>query len=344
MNTLVVASIGKGTGKTSLILGLAKVYGKPFGYLKPLGDRMIYREKKVWDYDADLIATVFGLERDPEEMTIGFEHAKLRYMYDEVGRRKKLHDMAAQIGKDLLFVEGGLGLRYGVSIGLDPISLAKDIGGRLLIVIGGHEDTLFDDATYLKKYLDMTGVSFIGVIFNKVQNMDDFKTFYLPRLSDLGIRVLGTLPYEKELTYLTVGYLARRLFAKVITGEQAMNRVIKNILVGAMSINALFQTSLFQKEDKLVITSGDRADMILAAIETNAACVVITNNIVPTSNIISKAYEKNIPMLMVPQDTYQVSTRIDNIEPLITRDDTQKIDRTEHLVREHVNWKEILNA
>jgi len=39
-----------------------------------------------------------------------------------------------------------------------------------------------------------------------------------------------------------------------------------------------------------------------------------------------------------------VSTRIDGIEPLITREDIQKIDRTERLVREHVNWKEILNA
>jgi len=47
MDKFVIASIGEGAGKTSVIVGLAKVMKRPFGYLKPLGDRMIYREKKV---------------------------------------------------------------------------------------------------------------------------------------------------------------------------------------------------------------------------------------------------------------------------------------------------------
>jgi hypothetical protein len=66
---------------------LAKVLKRPFGYLKPFGDRLIYREKKVWDYDADLITAIFGMRKDPEDLTIGFEHAKLRYIYDGEGRK-----------------------------------------------------------------------------------------------------------------------------------------------------------------------------------------------------------------------------------------------------------------
>ena len=275
-------------------------------------------------------------------MTIGFEHSKLRYMYDEEGRKKKLQEMVSRTPKEVLFVEGGKGLRYGVSVGLDPISVAKDIDAKLVIVIDGHVDTLVDDAIYVKNYLDMTGVAFKGIIFNKVQDVEDFKNVHLRKLTEMGIRVLGIIPYQKELTFVTVQYLANRLFAKVITGENALNRVIRNILVGAMSINALFETSLFQKEDKLVITSGDRADMILAAIQSDAACVVITNNILPSSNLISKAYERNIPMLLVPQDTYQAATKIDNIEPLLTKDDTKKISLLEELAEKHIHWKEIL--
>ena len=134
-------------------------------------------------------------------------------------------------------------------------------------------------------------------------------------MKEQGIPVLGIIPYERDLTFLTVNYLAKRLLAKVITGGGALNRVVKNILVGAMTLNALFQTSLFQKEDKLVITSGDREDMILAAIESNTAGVVITNNIIPSSNILSKAYERNIPLLLVPQDTYHAATQIDTSNP-----------------------------
>jgi uncharacterized protein len=343
MDKLVIASVDKGAGKTSLLIGLGRALGKPFGYLKPFGDRMVYREKKMWDYDADLVMNVFGMKGNPEEMTIGFEHAKLRYMYDEEGRRKKLREMVSQTGKDLLFVEGREALRYGLSIGLDPISVTKDIDGKLLIVIDGNEDLLMDDAIFVRKYVEMTGVAFKGVIFNKVQNIEDFKTVYLKKIEEMGIRVLGIVPYEKDLTYLTVNTLAKRLFAKVITGENALNRVVKNILVGAMSINALFQTHLFQKEDKLVITSGDRADMILAAIESDAICLVITNNMVPSSNIIAKAYERNIPMLMVPQDTYQAVTKINGIEPLLTKEDTSKIDLLAKLIQTHVNLKEIVS-
>jgi hypothetical protein len=342
MEKIVIASIGKGAGKTSLIIGMAKVLKRPFGYLKPFGDRLIYREKKLWDYDADLVMSIFGMRKDPEDLTIGFEHAKLRYMYDGEGRKKRLQEMVSQSPGDILFVEGGQYLRYGVSLGLDPISVAKDIGGQLVFLISGNEDVLMDDAVFVKNYLDMRGATFKGVIFNKVQNQEEFKEFYAHKIEEQGIRVLGIIPYEKDLTLLTVNYLAKRLMAKVITGEKGLNRVIRNILVGAMTLNALFQTSLFQKEDKLVITSGDREDIILAALEGSTAGVVITNNILPSSNILSKAYERNIPLLLVPQDTYYAATQIDNIESLMTKDDVHKIDLMEGLVQNHVNVKALV--
>ena len=342
MEKLVIASIGKGAGKTSLIIGMAKVLKRPFGYLKPFGDRLIYREKKVWDYDADLVMSIFGMRKDPEDLTIGFEHAKLRYMYDEEGRKKRLQEMVSQAQGDILFVEGGQYLRYGVSLGLDPISVAKDIGAPLAFLISGNEDVLMDDAVFVRNYLDMKGVTFKGVIFNKVHNREEFKEYYARKIEEQGIRVLGIIPYEKDLTLLTVNYLAKRLMAKVITGEKGLNRVIRNILVGAMTLNALFQTSLFQKEDKLVITSGDREDIILAALEGSTAGVVITNNILPSSNILSKAYERNIPLLVVPQDTYYAATQIDSIESLMTKDDVHKIELMEGLVQKHVDIKALV--
>jgi hypothetical protein len=342
MDRIIMASMNRGAGKTSLIIGLAKALKKSFGYLKPLGDRMIYREKKMWDYDADLVTRIFGMHEEPELLTLGFEHSKLRYMYDDEGRKKKLHEMVAHANKDILFVEGGNRMRYGVSLGLDAFSLAKDIGGQLVIVIEGHEDTLLDDAIFIKRYLDTSQFVLKGLIFNKVRNVEDFESIYFKKITDEGIPVLGVIPYQKELTYLTVRFLAERLFAKVITGEMGLHRVIKNILIGAMSVNALFQTSLFQREGKLVITSGDRADMILAAIESDTSCLVITNNILPSSNIISKAQERNIPMLLVPQDTYQVAISIDNLEVLLTKEDSEKLTLVEQLIQKHVNVKAFL--
>ncbi len=60
-----------------------------------------------------------------------------------------------------------------------------------------------------------------------------------------------------------------------------------------------------------------------------------------SSSIISKAEQRNIPLLLVSQDTYRVSTQIDAIESLVAKEDTQKIALLEQLVRKHVNLKEV---
>jgi BioD-like phosphotransacetylase family protein len=87
----------------------------------------------------------------------------------------------------------------------------------------------------------------------------------------------------------------------------------------------------------LTITSGDRTDMILAALESNSVGIILTNNILPPPNIISKASERDIPLLLVSTDTYEVAKQIDNLQPLLTKDDTNKIDQLVQLVKEHVN-------
>jgi len=144
MEKIVIASMRKSAGKTSVIVGLAKALKKRIGYIKPFGDRLFYQKKRLWDYDAALITDIFGLEENPEEMSIGFDSSKLRYMYDAEGIEKKLLKIISDIGKDkeVFFVEGGKDITYGISVNLDVISLAQYIDGKLFIVISG--DYLFE--------------------------------------------------------------------------------------------------------------------------------------------------------------------------------------------------------
>jgi BioD-like phosphotransacetylase family protein len=343
MDKLVVASMHKSAGKTSFIVGLTQVVGKNVGYMKPFGDRLLYRKKRLWDYDSALIANIFGLKEDPENITIAFEHSKIRYMYDEAGTKEKLEEMAANTGKgkDLLIVEGGKDLTYGVSVYLDAVSVAKYIDGKLLLVVSGNENSIVDDITFIKKYVDVTHVDFKGVVINKVHDVPDFRDIYLDTITDMGVPVLGIIPYETDLTYLSVGYLSEFLFAKVLAGEDGLKNKAKNIFVGALSANAALRNPLFSKEDKLIITGGDRTDMILAALESDTAGVVLTNNILPPTSIISKASDQNIPLLLVSFDTYQTAKKIDDLEPLLTVNDTVKISLLKTLVEENIAVKEI---
>ena len=342
MYRLVVTSMRPNAGKTSVIVGLAKALNKKIGYIKPFGDRLLYRKKRLWDYDSALINNIFSLGEDPAEMSIGFDHSRLWYVTDKDTITKKIRALQENIGKDkdVLFVEGGKELSYGVSVYLDAISIARSISGELVMVISGKEETIIDDIGFLKNHVDLGGVNVKGIVINKVPNLEDFVNIHLPKIKLLNIKVLGVIPYYEELPRLTVDFLADRLFAKVVSGESFLNRPVKNIIVGSMSASAVVNLPVFHEEKKVVITSGDRHDMIAASLEGDTAAVILTCNIEPTPELISKATERKIPLLLVSPDTYQIAKQIDSMEPLLQKDDTDKILLLERMIKEHVNLQE----
>jgi uncharacterized protein len=344
MNTLIVASLRSSTGKTNFIVGLTEALQKKVGYMKPFGDRLLYSKKRLWDYDAALMTGLYAMKEHPDDMSIGFDHSKLRFMYTADTIRTKVLDLAESIGvgKDLLIVEAGKSISYGTSVHLDALSLAQYLGGRVVFVISGDDDTILDDIMFVKRSVDMKGVQVAGIIVNKVHNVDDFKETYLPEIKQTGLNVLGVLPYQSELTYFSLRYLADKLFAKVLTAEANLSRRVKNIFIGAMSGNVAVQKPLIKKEDKLIITGGDRSDMVLAALNHNATGIILTNNILPPSNIISKAEESGTPMLLVTPDTFQVARQIDRMEPLLTREAADKVELLKNMVKANVNIDALL--
>ena len=343
MKRLVIASAGKSAGKTSLIVGLAKSLGRKIGYMKPYGERLIYFKKRLWDYDANLINSVFDLKENPEDMTLGFEYLKLKYMYDEPLRQKKLQEMAERMGrdKDLLLVECGSDMQYGMAVGLDPVSLARDLKGGLIIVLSGNSSSIIDDALFIKGHFNLAGVDFKGLVINKVNNTDDFKDNYLEAIKKAGLPVLGIMPDNADLRHVSVDYIGSHMFTKVLAGENGLNKPVKEIVLIDMPIESALKNPLFQRSDKLVITSGDRSDIIIAALNSNTAGIILTNNVLPPSNIISQANDKNIPVLFTIRDTYQIASQIDNIEPLIEKDDAGKIGLLAKLVKDNLDLKNI---
>jgi len=345
MANLIVASTRKSSGKTAIILGLARTLKKSAGYIKPLGDRLLYKKKRLWDYDAAVVLSALGSTALAEEVTIGFERAKLRYTYDEEQIAARLRELSAinGEGRELLFVECGMDLMHGTSVHLDALSVARNLGGRLLLVAGGgRDDAIIDDVAFVKKHVDSTGVDIAGVIANKVMDPEDFRMTQAEEFRQLGVPLLGVVPMRPELGRVSVRFLADCLFARVISGEGNLDQQVHHIFVGAMSADAALRDPSFRKDHKLIITSGDRSDMILAALETDTAGIVLANNLLPPANIVSRAAERNVPILLVPTDTFQAAKQVDDLETLITREDKAKFTLLEELVSENVALDKIL--
>jgi len=340
MSRFVIASTRKSAGKTGLVAGLGAALGGKCGYMKPLGDRLLYQKKRLWDYDAAVISRAWELKVDPENMTLGFEHAKLRFMYDEKAMSKRLTELAAEMekGRNHLFIEAGEDLSFGSSVGLDALSVARVTGARVILVAGGTDDRISDDLAFVHIWLNEPGVKFAGVVINRVQDPEDFRHTHMDRIKSLGIPVLGVLPLRQELNQISAGFVADRLFARVLAGEPGLNAAVKNVLIGSIGSQAALSEAL-KKEKMLIITSGDRSDVILAALEADTSCLVLTNDAVPPSQVIAKAAERNIPLLLVPQDTHETARRIDALEPLLSVGDAEKFSVLEKDVKAGIDLK-----
>lgn len=345
MKDLVIASLRPCAGKTSIILGIAGALGKSFGYMKPFGERVLYRKKRLLDYDSALVKNLYDLDEEPEDMSIGFDHSKLRFMYDEESIKARIKEMAEDIGKgkDLLLIEAGNDLMFGSSVNLDAFKLAEILDGKMVIVISGEDNTIIDDLTFLRDHLKIDKKRFAGVIINKVKDMDDFMITNEDKLEALGVDLIGIIPFKKELTYLSMNYVAEVLFAKILAGEENMGNLVEEIYIGAMSGDSALKNPLFSRSGKLIITSGDREDMCLAALSSDTAGIILTNNILPSSKIIDIAKEKKIPLLLVPGDTFKTAKQIDDMERLITRDDISKRSLLIESVRKNIDIEKLLS-
>lgn len=93
-----------------------------------------------------------------------------------------------------------------------------------------------------------------------------------------------------------------------------------------------------------LITGGDRTDMQLAAYEVSTACLVLTGGMYPDSTVLAKADESNIPILLVPEDTYTTAKQVERVEPLIKPEEKDKIKLVKNLVQDAVDLQRIMDA
>ncbi|MCH8908922.1 MAG: phosphotransacetylase family protein [Candidatus Heimdallarchaeota archaeon] len=340
---ILIASSRKEAGKTSIIIGLAKALmkEKSIAYFKPLGNRVKYKKKKIWDFDSELITTVLGISNPPEELTLGFDYSKLRLVFNEDELVQKLKEMADQIeaDKDILLIEGSENLVAGSSLSMDPVNLSKLLAAEILLIVNGSiPNDAVDDIANFSKVVARENINVKGIIITQIQNIENFKTSYIALIDKFGFPILGLIPRDETLTQYSIEYLVETISGKVLAGEEGLDKLVEHTLVGAMSAAQVVDRPVWTLKNKLVITPGDRSDMIMAALESSTAGIVLTNNIIPPDQIIlSKANLKKIPLILVPHDTFTTAKMIDDMEVLFTKNENLKVELLEKLIKENVD-------
>ena len=350
-----IATSESNSGKSIITLGLmSMLIGKTakVGYFRPIIED--FEDGKL-DNHIETVISHFGLD-------IRFEDAFAITKSQLIKKKNKgkigdVLDLIIEKFKhleerfDFVLVEGTSFSGEGTAIELDMnVLIAKNLGIPTIIVGSGVGKTLeeFLDGEYLAyDSFKNKEVEVLAFIANKIQPEN-------LKLAEDGLRsvlpkdvLVSAIPVVSSLNNPTVKEIVEELDAKILFGKDFINNEVGSFSVGAMQLRNYL---LHLKENALVITPGDRADIILGALQANESVnypsvsgIVLTGNILPEDSILKLIEGLNgvVPIISVEGGTYRITNKIGSIKSKIYAENIHKIETSISTFEKYVDLDEL---
>lgn len=341
-----VAATGQNRGKTTASLGLTAAIiarGARIGFIKPVGQRYVVVEGTRADEDAVLMKAVFDLPDALDDMSPVTlpRHFTTDYILGKVENHleRAVTEAATRVSadKDLLVIEGTGHAGVGAVVGLSNARVAALLEAPVVIVSEGGVGRPIDEIVLNHALFQREGVRVIGAVVNKV-DVDSHP--HLPEvlrrgLGQHGIELLGCIPYSDLLANPSLELIATHLDGELLAGEATPGRTIGHVAIGAM--RAQHAAGLI-RDRTLLITPGDRDDMLSMALELNAGAeglvtgIVLTGGFAPEDSILAALRSAGLFTYLVKSDTYRTAQAVDEILVKTHPTDTDKIETIIRLV------------
>ncbi|MBN2822748.1 MAG: phosphotransacetylase family protein [Coriobacteriia bacterium] len=349
MHAILVTSTAPYSGKSGIALALIyelQERGLKVGYFKPFGTMPVTVDGLTTDQDALYVNRCCLHEPAPLEdicpivRTQGFIENVLANESHGLEERVLSAYASASKGRDVMVIEGQSDLYQGRSIGLSMEHIAELLEASVLLIDRPNGMDLPDDVLTVTAAL---GDNLGGVLLNWVQeSQTDFVTRRVaPFLESSGVDVMGILPYDAALSSVTVGEIVEALGGTVLCAEDRLGERVEAFMVGAMGQDKALRF-FRRKSRKAVITGGDRADVQLAALETNTHALILTGNLPPGTLVLARAEELGVPMIMVDTDTLTAVEKMEALMGHVRIHDTGKAARIREMLNRSVNMDTLL--
>lgn len=335
-----IATSDHNSGKSIITLGLMSILiGKTakVGYFRPIIEDFVDGEK---DNHIETVLSYFNLDIQFEDayaitksrLIKKKNKGKIGEVLDTIIEKyKKLEERF-----DFVLVEGTSFTGEGTSIELDlNVLIAKNLGIPTIIVGSGVGKTLEEllDSLYLVyDSFKVKEVEVLSVFANKVQPENiELVTKSLQKSLPQNV-LINTIPLISTLNNPTMQEIVNELNAKVLFGENYLNNEIGHYSVGAMQLHNYL---VHLNNNALVITPGDRSDIILGALQANESAnyptisgIILTGNIVPEESILKliEGLSAIVPIIAVDGGTYHITNKIGSIKSEIYANNTHKIE------------------
>ncbi len=354
-----IAATRQNDGKTTTSLGLLAALKKLFpriGYIKPVGQRFVEVAEQKIDEDTVLMDSVYKLNCPLVDMSpIAIEPDFTRKYLESANYDalvKRIHDAFDRVAweKDFVLCEGSGHAGVGAVFDLSNARVAKILNAKVVIVSRGGIGKPVDEVALNQALFEKEGVEIIGVIINKVlpDKLEYVADFTRRGLARKGLELLGVLPHLPILSNPTIASIQDELRAEFLCGAEHRHNLVDDVIVGAMAAHNAAQ---FFKRGTLLITPGDREDILLAAAAAARAnpnqCltgIVLTGGLRPGASVADTLRAMPCPVLLARDDSYDVASKVHDQTVKTRPDDTEKIALIRDLVAKHVDVPRILDS
>jgi phosphate acetyltransferase len=367
LTTVLVAPAGRRVGLTTACLGIVRALdrqGLRVAFVKPIANRERNDSAALMTLGAHLSPPPSVPCHAAEELLAeGDDQTLMEHVVELAGK--------AAEGADVLVVEG-MNLEPGMvhATRVNALML-KALDAELVLVASPREQTPVEVADTLAIAARGYGAFVEGrvaCIVNRVwgtaaRHRGESDTFgplcgdcghcagrapdqdleaYRAPLDKQRLHPLAIVPCNPELGAPRVHDVALALEARVLSPGEIKTRRVRDVAVCAMTVqNAL----PFMKPGTLVMTPGDRSDMVLAACMalqdgTPLAGIVLTGGFEPAPQVMRlcrKALDAGLPLLGVDSGSYYAATRLASMNPEIPVDDADRVERTMNFVADRLD-------
>jgi phosphate acetyltransferase len=355
-DVLYIATIDRYSGKSLVSLGVTELLLRKttrVGIFRPVIGAQPGEER---DKNIDLLLRHFDIHQDYEN-TYGLpmheaEELISQGRYDElldriIARYKALGECCQFIlciGSDLESATAALEFNFNADV-------AKNLGAPVLLVSSGMDRQVASIANSahatVKAYQDR-GAQVLGMVVNRVamDQREELRGALKEELKDEDL-IVAVIPAHETLASPTMWEVAEQLGGEILFGGDQLDTLAHDYLVIAMRLDNYLE---HLTENALLITPGDRSDVILSAQQAHrsnrypqVAGIVLSGGIKPAPSVarLLEGLKAMVPIMSVQTDTYDTARRVSGIRSYITADNRPKIDLSLELFEEFVDTAEL---
>ncbi len=347
------------SGKSAIVLGMMQLMTRNMrkvAFFRPIINEPMFDDK---DHDIHLMLSHFKLDLSYTD-AFAYTLDEARHLINN-GQRNQLianilqkfhslmetHDFVVCEGTDFLGTDASFEFELNADI-------AANLGCTVTVIANGAQknvDDIINSTQLVIDQLEEKNIDILSIVVNRanlsITERDDLIAGVNLKLSDKK-PLIYTVPDEPALGKPTMADVAKWLNAKVLYGSHRMDALVGDYLIAAMQVHNFLD---YICDDNLIITPGDRTDIVLASLASrvssayhNISGVLLTGGIDLPRNVqllLEGWTGVPVPVLLTADHTYKTVQMLSQLYGRIEPENSQKINTALGLFERNINAKEI---